>query len=101
MDNSKHELYRIYYIFGPENIPANGFTTHNLGLSDCYIVSTDFTIYRADVAGVINSSNDADAFAIVFTNNGDWIRFVNKLNVAQDGATIIGVVECYKRAAQN
>lgn len=98
-DNSKHELYRIYYIFGPENIPANGFTTHNLGLSDCYIVSIDFTIYRADVAGVINSSNDAEAFSVVFTDNGNWIRFINKLNVAQNGATIIGVIECYKRTS--
>lgn len=98
-DNSKHELYRIYYTFGPENIPANGYTTHNLGLSDCYIVSTDFTLYRADVAGIINASNDSEVFTVVFTDNGNWIRFNNKLNVAQNGATIIGVIECYKRAS--
>lgn len=99
-DSTKHDLYRIQYVFG-ENIPAGSYTAHNVGLSDCYILSANFSLYRTDSPGVINLSNDYEAFQVVFTNNGDTIRFINRLASAQTNATVVGTIECYKRAAQS
>ena len=99
-NNKKHDLYRIYYAF-TDTIAAGGYVAHNVALSDCYILSADFNLYRTDAAGVINIANDSGIFAVVFTDNGNYLRVMNNLNQAQTSALVTGVVECYKKAEQS
>lgn len=99
-NNKKHDLYRIYYAF-TDTIAAGGFVNHNIGLSDCNILSVNFNLYRTDAAGVINIANEPGLFSVVFTLNGDYIRVINNSANAQNSALITGVIECYKKTEQS
>lgn len=88
-NGTSHTLYRKYYMWGNQNIAQDGFINHAVALSDATILSTNWILYRSDVAGLITAQGPN--LYPVFTSGAQICGFIlvefqlNQVLVLWDG----------------